>query len=863
MDIAPRLEINYTPRPAIHSALAYGLSANSKEGYVRLSWHHIQGAKGYKLSIFNGKEYETIDIGMTNEWSSLNQKLWPSPNEIKVGAYRLKLDQTGTNLPDNPSVLYNNAGGTEKDPNRYYFKIIAYNEFGDSGASEEVSVTVPNRTAPNPVQNISLTDFSQGMVSLVWDTPDTNIKEYRVRIGTTPDNANIIAEVNAHKNEISVTSSSLLQRSVIYVSINSIDKEGNYTGYSAPFPFSLGVKQDASLITSSTPERSSVTIDPAMTITMKNTGTEPWTVEKGFALKAVNGLESFEAEPLIKGEVIAPNELKTFQIKVIGKHPLGTIPLKWQMYSRESGYFGDVFTGTITFFDDVMPEVQIVSPKSSDSLYKIVDIIGTVTDYTLKEYSLDYGAGSNPKNWVLISQGTSEVNNEVLGRWDTSRLSSGIYTLKLTAIDEAGNTNSVVQEVNVNLPVPAPVVNKVTDQSINVTGAAEIGTTVYVQKGDQVLGSSLVTNSGTYSVSISKQSGGTTLKVFAQNKAGIVSEVTTVKVVDVTPPGAPTVNQVADNSTAVTGKAEKGSAVTVNKGKITIGTGTTNTDGNFSITINNQAAESVLSVIAKDAAGNSSTATTITVIDKTPPSAPKINTVGDNDTKVTGTAEKGSAVTVKRGTTTLGSAQVNSEGKYSVTIAKQKAGAIVSVTAKDAAGNVSVASTKTVVDTTPPAAPKVNEVGNNATTVKGTAEKGSTITVKAGSKTLGSRKVKTDGTYSVSIAKQKAGTTLSITAKDAAGNVSDATKRIVVDKTPPAAPSINAVYSTSTVVKGKTENGATVTVKKGSITLGSAKANSAGNYSVKISKQPKKTSLSITAKDAAGNQSKATSIVVK
>ncbi|WBL14599.1 Ig-like domain-containing protein [Sutcliffiella sp. NC1] len=863
LDKAPRLIINYAPRPAITNAIGYGLGANSSEGYVRLSWHTSPGVKGYKLSIFNGEEYETIDVGLTNEWSSLNKNLWPSKDEVSNGEYRLKLDQSGTNLPDHPSALYENAGGTEKDPNRYYFKITAYNEFGESGASEEVSVAIPNRTAPPFVSNIHMTEYDFGKVHLKWDTSNENIKEYQVKIGSAPEKSDISTGLKTTNNEILVTSNMLLPHSTVYVSVNAVDMDGNFSGYTTPVPIELRKSKDALVTASSIPFQNSVHVDPHMSITMKNIGTEAWSAEEGFELKLVNEQEFLEVEALSPGEQIAPGESKTFQVRVKGQKPLGTITLEWQMFHHESGYFGNKLTRTITFYDDMKPVVIIASPEPLASLYKTVNIMGTATDETLQNYRLYYGIGSSPSSWNLIFSSSSKVENDSLGTWNTSNLDAGIYTLKLEAVDEAGNIDTVVREVYVNLPVNIPKVNKVTDQSTSVKGTADAGLTVFVQNGIQVIGSSTVTSAGTFSITIPKQVEGTVLEVYAKNIHDVSSDVASVMVVDGTPPSAPTVDPVADNSVQVVGRAEKGSTVIVKKGTSTLGTGITNSNGVFSVAIAKQSAGTTLQVTAKDAAGNVSAATTVTVIDKTPPPAPKVNTVGDNATSVTGTAERGATVTVKKGTTTLGSSKVNTDGTYSVTIQKQNAGTTLSVTAKDAAGNVSSVTNKTVVDKTPPPAPKVNTVGDNATTVKGTAEKGATVTVKRGTTTLGSSKVNTDGTYSVTIQKQNAGTSLSVTAKDAAGNVSSATNKTVVDKTAPPAPKVNAIYSSSTAVTGKTEANATVVVKRGSTTLGTAKASKTGDFSVKIKKQSKKVVLSVTAEDNAGNKSKATSVTVK
>jgi hypothetical protein len=76
-------------------------------------------------------------------------------------------------------------------------------------------------------------------------------------------------------------------------------------------------------------------------------------------------------------------------------------------------------------------------------------------------------------------------------------------------------------------------------------------------------------------------------------------------------------------------------------------------------------------------------------------------------------------------------------------------------------------------DQSAPLAPTVAPVLSGATTVTGTAEAGSTVTVKnATGDVLGSAKADaTSGAFSVAIAAQTAGTVLSVNATDAAGNV--------------------------------------------------------------------------------------------
>jgi len=76
-------------------------------------------------------------------------------------------------------------------------------------------------------------------------------------------------------------------------------------------------------------------------------------------------------------------------------------------------------------------------------------------------------------------------------------------------------------------------------------------------------------------------------------------------------------------------------------------------------------------------------------VDKLPPFTPIVNEITETSTSVSGIAEAGSTITVKVGTTVIGTSTATTEGKYTVTIERQKAGTVISVTATDEAGNVS------------------------------------------------------------------------------------------------------------------------------------------------------------------------------
>lgn len=249
-------------------------------------------------------------------------------------------------------------------------------------------------------------------------------------------------------------------------------------------------------------------------------------------------------------------------------------------------------------------------------------------------------------------------------------------------------------------------------------------------------------------------------------------------------PSKPTVNAFDDNDTAISGKAEANSTITVKNGSKVIATTKTAASGTFSAKIAVQKAGVKLVVTAEDSAKNKSAAVTVTVkvADKTAPAKPTINKVDNNDAVISGKAEASSTVTVKNNSKVIATTKATASGTFSVKIPVQKAGAILTVNAKDQSGNISSTASVTVVDVVAPALPTINKVTIKDLKVTGKAEVSSTVTIKAGNTVLGSAKADAKGTYSVKIKAQKAGVTIEATAKDKAGNVSKKATKVVAKK---------------------------------------------------------------------------------
>jgi len=85
------------------------------------------------------------------------------------------------------------------------------------------------------------------------------------------------------------------------------------------------------------------------------------------------------------------------------------------------------------------PTVAITSPCAGSCLKGEVAIEGTATDDYFEEYEIDCGEGLNPSSWDEITSCCFPVVEGELCCWNTSSLSDGTYTLKLTAWDLASN----------------------------------------------------------------------------------------------------------------------------------------------------------------------------------------------------------------------------------------------------------------------------------------------------------------------------------------------------------------------------------------------------------------------------------------
>ena len=493
--------------------------------------------------------------------------------------------------------------------------------------------------------------------------------------------------------------------------------------------------------------------------------------------------------------------------------------------------------------------------------------------------------------------------------WWLLAAAAGVIGLALAGSGSSGGGDGSDDSGDRDTTAPDAPTAEFSDNGDEVTGEAEPGSTVtlYDDEGNVLGQTEADEDSGEYSLELDEPlDDGEEVEVTATDEAGNESDPTELTAPDLTAPDAPsfvvsddvdpitgalsTGDTTDDTTPTLTGSgAEAGATISVYDGSVDsgtlLGTATVAADGSWSFTPGTELSEGshTLTVTATDAAGNVSDASTFDlIVDTTAPDAPSANFNGDGDV-LSGTAEPGSTVTLYDDEgNVLGQTEADEDsGEYSLELDEPlDDGEEVEVTATDEAGNESDPTELTAPDLTAPDAPSFvvsddvdpitgalstgDTTDDTTPTLTGSgAEAGATISVYDGSvdsgTLLGTATVAADGSWSFTPGTElsEGSHTLTVTATDAAGNVSDAsTFDLIVDTTAPDAPVIDSIAGTS--IEGTAEAGSTVALDTdgdGDADY-TTTADEGGNWSVEMDDAlAGGTEISATATDAAGNTS--------
>ncbi|WP_396128512.1 Ig-like domain-containing protein [Exiguobacterium mexicanum] len=186
----------------------------------------------------------------------------------------------------------------------------------------------------------------------------------------------------------------------------------------------------------------------------------------------------------------------------------------------------------------------------------------------------------------------------------------------------------------------------------------------------------------------------------------------------------------------------------------------------------------------------------------------------------------------------------------------------VKLVMKNPGGTTKYEFSKRLTDPSEVIAPNKLEASNNRKSLTGYADKFITIDVyDTAGKKVGTNRADKNGKFAVVLYRYPvANETLKVVAKDAFGGTKTSTLK-VRDRVAPTKPTVSTLTNKSTYVSGKAEKGATVYITYNKRTY-TTKASSTGSYRYNVKTTKPGASVSVRAKDAAGNTSSRTSVKV-
>lgn len=338
--------------------------------------------------------------------------------------------------------------------------------------------------------------------------------------------------------------------------------------------------------------------------------------------------------------------------------------------------------------------------------------------------------------------------------------SLGQYTVDMT-IDAQPRIVSVLDDVGPS-QVAIPNGGRTDDRQPLVSGTGAPGAQVTLSAGSVILGTTTVSTTGSWSITITPPLADGTYPVMVRDSLGGVADAPHTITVDTTPPARPVLVTVRDDrgsivgtvprggstndsSLQLEGTAEANATVTVFDNGLSIGS--TAADANGAWTFTTPALGEglhVFSAVARDEIGNESNPSTPpydVTIDLTPPASPLISSVTDamlptigiianggftNDRSplIAGSGERNSQVRVSSGARLIGTATIGGDGLWvllpSSPLPDGRYSLIASAT--DGVGNASGSSAPFVitVDTVAPSV-RITRAGSGVLTIGSTA----------------------------------------------------------------------------------------------------------------------------------------------
>lgn len=514
---------------------------------------------------------------------------------------------------------------------------------------------------------------------------------------------------------------------------------------------------------------------------------------------------------------------------------------------------------------DVTPPALTIDPVPATVTVSTLTVGGTVE------------AGAS----VVVTTGLAAVASPVVypsaTTWksDVAGLVTGGNTITVTAHDAAGNA-TLPQSVSVTYLLPAPVIKISTSvpgltntANLVVTGTVDAGAAVTVTNASTSISGPATVAGSTWSYTVALAEGVNSISVSAEKPMSSVATAGLSVTLDTTAPRL-AVSALSNGSYAssqiqnITGSVTDSSTVTVLVNNVPADL----VNNSFSVPVTLVSGSNQITVVAADAAGNTSQDNRTIFYDVT---SPVINIVSPMDNSFTnnayvqinGRVDEDSTVTVA-GVAVV----VDSSHNWSANIELVAGLNTIEIVATDLAGNSSTQKRSIILDTFKPVlaiTSPVQDIAINQASaiITGTVDDNNITLTYSINGAISTTPVDA-GSFAFKVTFAAEGVyPVVVTATDLAGNSTTATRSVIYDATPPVLTLDTVKWQAQALggkIRGTVEPGASVSVKEGGTAIGTVTVN--GNkWSADLSGiSYNQTKISVFAVDAAGNS---TSMMLK
>jgi hypothetical protein len=435
----------------------------------------------------------------------------------------------------------------------------------------------------------------------------------------------------------------------------------------------------------------------------------------------------------------------------------------------------------IILMDVHVPTMTITEPAEGALLnYTIVRVVGT---------AYDGGSGLTTVRIRLDNEDWTDLG-KVTAFNKLMAVPDGTHLITVQGEDVAGMLGNAT--INLTIDTLPPQLLLVSPQEGHLTNTSllevegrvqEVGLEIVINDVPQTIGSDNV-----FKETVRLFEGPNLIKVWAQDRAGNIRWLFVNVTLDTLPPilsvdSPPDYYLTSEQSIDVVGRSEAGAEVFVGPFITTV-----EADGTFSLPINLTEGTNLITVTARDPAGNPSLVFLHVTLDTIAPMVTIEEPVDglltkDDKIRVAGSVEMEDGLVISVG----GSVAFPSEGRYESTVDLVEGTNLITVIARDAAGNEAHTNVTVIRRTIPPKLDITDPAYDFMVTnlvhfiIRGTTDADVDLEV-AGTDVA----VEPDGNFSAEVQLQSGENIIAIRASDILGNVANAVVHLILDTEPPS-----------------------------------------------------------------------------